>query len=251
MSKTATVDIADLLLDYNFYPRHKINSQHSSRLALAIEAGNSVPPIIVDKKTMRVSDGFHRVDAYRKLYGTHAQIPVIFKEYKSDRELFIDAMRYNSDHGYNLTSQDRARSVGIAQSLGIKDEMIAHALRVKVKVITEDYEARKCSVVKITVKEEPKETPKSTTAKAKVKKDTGFTETVYLKRPALWMAGGQLTQEQVAIHEKLGGNPASYYVNQLILLIEGKFIDPSDTQLYSRLSTLRDTLDQYLMRHAA
>lgn len=244
MNKSATVKISDLILDFRFYPRHKVNLQHINEIVLSLDAGEKLPSIVVDSKTMRVADGFHRIDAYKRLYGDNAKIPAILKTYKNDRELFLDAMELNSGHGCNLTSQDRARSVGIAESLGIETDKIAKALKVKISVITNDYENRRCTL-KINIEEKEEEEKPKKPKTAKVKKDD-MAKTIFIKRPIMWMAGQELSEEQAEIHKKLGGHYPSYYINQLIMLIDNGFLNPDDELLRQKLESLKDTITQYL-----
>ena len=69
-----TLKVAAIVEDFNLYVRHSVDEYHAREIADHIEWGGSVPPIIVDKASMRLIDGFHRVRAYRRLYGSDAAI---------------------------------------------------------------------------------------------------------------------------------------------------------------------------------
>lgn len=56
------------------------------QLAESLQAGATLPPIVVERETSRVVDGFHRVEAHRRVYGREAMIEVIEKEYASEGE---------------------------------------------------------------------------------------------------------------------------------------------------------------------
>lgn len=62
-----SLNTAELILDYGLYPRHSIDSQHVSYMVESIRAGVALPPVVIDKKSKRVVDGFHRVTAFQHL----------------------------------------------------------------------------------------------------------------------------------------------------------------------------------------
>ena len=66
---------SELLLDYDLYPRERIEPFNVNQMIEALTAGRELPPIIVDRKSLRVIDGFHRVKAYQRLHGPDAEIP--------------------------------------------------------------------------------------------------------------------------------------------------------------------------------
>ena len=98
---------AQLVLDFGLYPRNNVDEHNVKNLVDALAAGTELPPVIIDRKSKRVVDGFHRVRAHLRLFGDNAEIDVITKNYKNDAELFLDAMRYNASHGAKLDTCDR------------------------------------------------------------------------------------------------------------------------------------------------
>lgn len=123
-----TVLLADLVEDYTVYPRHAVDSAHVSELARALEAGETLPVPIVDRKSKRVVDGFHRAAAHRRVYGPDATIEVELRGYASDADLVEDAVRLNARHGRKLDSQDRVRSTLMLERLGRDTQQIAAVL---------------------------------------------------------------------------------------------------------------------------
>jgi len=127
--------LSELVFDYDLYPRSMIDSQHVSSMVEALAAGRTLPPIIVEKKTKRVVEGWKRCRAYRRHFGAEATIPAELKTYRSDAEFYLDACRYNRDHGQPFTSYDRTRSAVRAQALGLSQAQIAEALGISVERI--------------------------------------------------------------------------------------------------------------------
>lgn len=205
------IKCSELILDYNLYPRCTIDSQHCGNIRLAMEAGTKMPPIIVCSKSKRVIDGFHRIIAAKRLHGKNAELDVIFKEYKNEGLMFLDAVRYNATHGRNLTTYDRSHCAIVAINFGINDKDISTCLNVKKSWLGE------------------------------LRKDrTAFINStiIPLKRTIRHMRGKKLTVEQQEVNKKLSGMNQLFYVNQLIFLLESNLINKADDNLIDGLKTL-------------
>lgn len=126
------VKIADLVLDDKVYPRQEADESHVQTIQDAIDAGVKFPPIVICRKTRRVVDGFHRVLAFGGCFDDQYELDCVEKDYASDRELFLDAIRFNASHGLSLTIADRELCTLRAKQLGIGDGEAAAALAVTV-----------------------------------------------------------------------------------------------------------------------
>lgn len=219
MVRTKTVALADLVFDFEMYPRSQVDSQHVGHIAEAIAAGAKLPAIVIDKKTKRIVDGFHRGRAHKRLYGDGAQVEVEEREYKTEAEMFIAAMIFNAAHGRNLTTYDRTHCILRAKRLKIEPEEIASALNVTVERIGELHTTR--------------------VGRVKARRNGA----VPLKRTIAHMAGLALTKDQEAANQKLGGMNQTFYANQLILLIENDLLDTGNEELLGRLRKLQGLLD--------
>jgi hypothetical protein len=120
--------LAKIVLDETLYPRHKISDSNVSQLVEAIKAGAILPPIILDEKTLKVIDGWHRVEAYRKVNGETAEVDVELHKYETKQAMFIDAVKRNAIQGYKLTTWDRVRSIIMLEELGASVEKIGKTL---------------------------------------------------------------------------------------------------------------------------
>src|SRR6185369_1713366 len=115
------------------------------------------------------------------------------KQYRNEREIFLDAMRYNASHGAKLDSCDRTHCLLVAERLKIPAEDVAGALHIavdKLAALRVDRTARSGSL------------------------------TIPLKRTIQWKAGAALTKEQVSANTRLSGMNQQFYANQLITLME-------------------------------
>lgn len=124
---------AELVLDFDLYPRSNVDSHNVRTIVDALAAGAELPPVIADKKSKRVTDGFHRVRAHLQHFGPDAEIDVIEKVYKDEGAMFLDAMRYNAAHGARLDPNDRTHCVIIAERLSIPLDAVAGALNMPVE----------------------------------------------------------------------------------------------------------------------
>lgn len=210
---------AELVLDFDLYPRNNVDTHNVKNLSDALVAGMELPPVIIDRKSKRVIDGFHRVKAHLRVYGDDCEIEVIEKAYKDDAEMFLDAMRYNASHGAKLDSCDRTRCTIIAERLSIPLEAVAGALHMPVANLGELKADRTATAGGLSVA---------------------------LKRTIRGFAGRKLTKRQVVANDKLSGMNQSFYANQLIELLEAGMLDVEDEKLIERLRLLHGLLDGVL-----
>ncbi|MBA7690882.1 hypothetical protein ES703_99416 [subsurface metagenome] len=218
MKETAQeVKVTALVLDYDFYPREQIQSFHVKQMVEAMEAGVTLPPIIVDRKSKRVVDGFHRVRAYQKLYGKDTTIPAILKTYKTETDMFADGIALNTTHGRPLTPYDKARCIARAEELKMEPQLTARALNMTPERLGELKTSRIA-----TYKMKP----------------------VVLKRTMAHLAGEELTDEQYAYNFKAGGMNQTFFINQVIAMLEADTVDWEDNKVVSAFRKLHDLLDK-------
>lgn len=215
--------VGELVFDFDLYPRGSVNTHHVAELGRALESGASFPPVIIDKKSKRIADGFHRAKLYLRKFGESHQLDVIEKSYRNDKELFLDAIRYNAAHGLKMDTHDKAHCALLASKLGIDDGAIADAMHVDAGYIGSLRVDRSAT--------------------------TGLGEgiAVPLKRTIRHMAGKHLNKEQVSANERLSGMSQVFYVNQVITLISSDLLDKQNGALLSRLKILHELLDGLLV----
>jgi len=215
------VPISTLILDYDLYPRASVDSQHVSHLIEALEAGTALPAIVVCKKTKKVVDGFHRIKAYLRVYGDNAEIDVRFKVYKGEKDLFVDAVRFNAAHGQALHRCDRVRCGQIAKRMRIGVDQIAEVLNIAIDQYRQLLKERSA-------------------------KSASTKEEVALKNTIKHMAGQKLTKKQEEVNKKASGMNVSFHVNQIVMLMDAELIDLEDEKLIGNLESLRDALAVFL-----
>jgi hypothetical protein len=216
------IPASELIVDFSLYPRGDVDSQHISYMVRSLEAGDTLPPIIVD--------GVHRWNAYRRWSGKDdVGIDCVLREYKSEADLFLDAVRLNARHGAALTTFDRAKCALRARELQISQASIAEAL-----FMTPD---RLDTLLQERVGHLRVAAIEGTSVVAYTKENA-----IALKRTVQHMAGRTLTKRQAEINEHLSGMKAAFHVNQLLMLIEGEMLDLGDPKLMESLRKLERAL---------
>jgi hypothetical protein len=99
-----TVVVAIPLLSLRPADSPRLNGEDKAHIARLVETETPLPPILVDRRTMRVIDGMHRLMA-ASMQGRET-IDVIFFE-GSEADIFLRAVEENVAHGLPLSQADR------------------------------------------------------------------------------------------------------------------------------------------------
>jgi len=222
----ATMSLSDLIVDYDLYPRAAVDATHVSQMRDAFRAGVVLPPIVADADSKRITDGFHRRRVWAAELGEEAEVAVVLKHYKSEAEMFLDALRLNASHGKALTPFDRARCALKCRKYRVGIKTIASAMGMSVETVKAIGEGRVAKV------------------KGASKADHG--SDVALKRTIEHMSGRTLTDGQHDANKRLSGMRQVFYVNQVLLLIENDLIDTDDATLMDAIAKLQQAIDGLL-----
>ncbi len=128
--KTEKINRSILVRDWEFYPRHNIDSVHVNDLLEAFKSGAELPHMFAEIKTKRLVDGWHRDKVFDKL--KMDEVDVDFYEFKNDAEMLWWAIHWNAQHGMLLTQHDRTRCLNFGRNKGLTDEDISRALVISV-----------------------------------------------------------------------------------------------------------------------
>ncbi len=217
--------LAALVEDTAIYPRHSVDEMHVNSLVLALRAGVVLPPIVAEARSTRIVDGWHRVRAYRKVLGPQASVDVDLRTYKSDGDLLSDAVALNASHGRRLDRVDQVRAIHLLEVAGVQQERIAIVLHIPE---TRVEQLR----VRIAIAEPL---------------GGGVPETIALKRPALHLAGTELSQEQRAVHDSMAGTSFLLQAHQLRDALRLEFVNRADARLIEALRELQQALEVFLV----
>jgi hypothetical protein len=219
------IKAATLILDYRLYPRHEIDATNVKALVRALDAGETLPAIIIDRDSRRVVDGFHRVTAVLRHAGEDANIDAIEHDYANESELLLDAIRSNSAHGVRLSRYDQARCIALAEDAGISHDELAAALHLSADAL-------------------------SVLHRTKTAYDNTGTP-IEIKHTAAHLAGRKLSKRQQGALEKAGGMKVRYYADQVTNALAGDLVDWNDQATVTALEKLYAALGKHLEQPAA
>lgn len=198
MGEIVEVPIEELVEDFTLYPRTDVSAMHVTRLADALAADETLPPIHADMTSKRIVDGIHRRRAYER--AKRPTVPTILKAYKSDAEMFAHAIMLNRAHGRALDSFDIRRAVIRLMEYGFKPKQVGELVKVPLERIEE------------------------------IRRGFALNRTdgpVALKAGTMHLAGSHVTRAQERAIEKYGGMQATFYARQLVLALESKLVKPT------------------------
>lgn len=112
----------------------RLNGEDRAHIARLAEMDTPLPPILVDRRTMRVIDGMHRLMA-ASLLGRET-IDVRFFD-GSEADVFLCAVRENVAHGLPLSQADRRAAAEriIASHPHMSDRAIGHSVGLAAKTV--------------------------------------------------------------------------------------------------------------------
>jgi hypothetical protein len=218
-----SMPIADVIEDMDLYPRHAVDDGNVRSLVLALQSGCQLPPPVIDSKSKRIVDGWHRVRAYKRVLGASAVVDIEVKTYRNDAEMICDAVQRNAAHGRRFDAIDRTRAVLMLEKHGLSTHRIAVALN-----MPED------NVTKIRIK--------VATAPAGSKGLVPGTTSITLKRPVRHLQGTRLSKSQADMHSSLPGTSFLLIARQLCGALREGMVDLEDEKLMTQLAELRDLL---------
>jgi len=224
MGTTRKVKAIELVFDWNMWPRQsaqRLDSTNIADMRAALRAGFSLPPIVINKKDMRIVDGFHRVRAVLDVFGDDAEIEAIAKEYESDAQMFLEggALNMHWNHGLKMGPKDRAHFILKCRKLKIPPAAIAEALHIDEKAMR-DFVAKRS---------------------AKTKDG----EVIPLPAGARGLAGKELTEVQEHFARTANGCLPEMYISMLLNALNAEAV-MLDGKTLSRLRELRDKIDVIL-----
>lgn len=221
--KDKKVALASLVEDFSMYPRHRVDDSHVGDLVRALQAGQTLPPIVAEAKSLRIVDGVHRRRAYLKHLGEEATAAVDLRTYESEAALFLDAVALNSAHGRKLDRHDQTRIVLRLRELKVPDQEIAINLHVP------EQQVRQLSVRIIMAPSGP----------------------LPSKRGLEHMRGTSMTQEQVSVMDSVRSGEAGRLCLELTRLLDAGMVNLEDEAIVSRLRNLQVAISHALEAVAA
>ena len=180
-----------IVLDEELRARGGLDPIAVQRMVTAWQAGARFPPLIIERRTRRLVDGWTRHAAYQILGVAETEVET--RRYQNEAELFADAVRLNVAHGQPLTGYDLRQAIARLEKLGITRDQLTEIVRIPAPRIDEIVRGFGWS-------------------------PTG--EPVALKRGLRHLRGEQLSSSQLAAIKRHGGQEATFFARQLALLLQ-------------------------------
>lgn len=241
MTKQETTLAADLVEDFDLYPRENIDSSWVSALTEVLRAGDSfVNPVIACKESKRIVDGFHRRRAAIRVYGPEtATVPVEWRDYESETEIYADACRATRDAKKPLTGNSLTHALLRGLDLGIKEPALAEILGIRTEKVHEIVAIRagRVSVTKARGK----------TAKARNPAQRAHRIPLKQSVKHLWGTDAELTTEQATAHDSGPGTPQWLMFKQAADYLEYGLADLKDHRVAEQVERLRQVIEKLLI----
>ena len=144
-TKIQKVKALELIMDWNLWPRYEareLNMPHIKRMIETLQVGGTLPPIIVDAKSNRIIDGFHRTRAFLKCFGDGAEIEAELREFKDETAMLLESIKINTRHGLPLKSEDRIHAILRLRQMKAPWPVIADALGMDKEKMKRFFEER-------------------------------------------------------------------------------------------------------------
>jgi ParB-like nuclease domain len=184
--------IEKIVIDETIYPRNSVSEFNVAKLVSALSANAVLPPITIEARTHRLVDGRHRYEAYKRK-GLKT-IEVATKVYKSEADLFADAVRSNVIHGEPLDSFNVRAAIIRLSEYGYAKEAISEVVRMPIEQI-DKIERGYAS-------------------------DQATGKPIALKGGLSHLKGTSLTEGQMQINRHYSGGKAVFYIRQICELLE-------------------------------
>jgi ParB-like chromosome segregation protein Spo0J len=133
-TKNATQIQAVPIMSLRLGESPRLNGEDKAHIARLAETDGPLPPILVDRRTMRVIDGMHRLMA-ASLQGRETIDAEFFDG--SEADVFLRAVQENVAHGLPLTQADRRAAAEriIASHPHMSDRAIGHVAGLAAKTV--------------------------------------------------------------------------------------------------------------------
>ncbi|MFH0749017.1 MAG: ParB/RepB/Spo0J family partition protein [Candidatus Bathyarchaeota archaeon] len=102
------VALKEIKIVRKYLPRKELNDEAVSRYFEMYESGQTLPPIVVQKGTHILIDGYHRYTALKRL--GREDIDVEFLEIP-ESDIRTEAIRRNGKHGVPFSKEDRNKQI--------------------------------------------------------------------------------------------------------------------------------------------
>ena len=128
IEKVVRARLGDVVVDPSYQTRMSINNLRVREYADCMRMGDSFPPIVIEKQTMKVVCGFTRMEAYKDVFEPNHKIPVTTRLFADDKERILFAVADNRNHGEPFSVFDKKNLVCRLLQLKLPENVISKTL---------------------------------------------------------------------------------------------------------------------------
>ena len=245
----------NLIKDYDLYPRGSgsLDSSHLAMLYGALITGASFPPLIVEKETKKIVDGFHRHEVYlrfiRNKQPENYMIDVDYRKYPTNKEFYLDAIRYNTKHGKNIEGSQRTNAIIKGYDLKINPKSLAAVLIMTVEDVERTIETKVATVSKFTVMHKVSKEAIDSPSKGRhiieeIERIPMKACVSHLRRDLPEGQTIMITSEQAAVIKEAPGQHQVEIFRHICRLIETDLVDKNNEEVMNLIKRLKKLLNK-------
>jgi hypothetical protein len=212
--------ISKIKFDDKMYPRVGFDHIAAYRYSNEMKSGCVFPTIKVAKinGTYYLVDGKHRLEAHR--INKEKYIEADFKTYKNKEDAYIDAIKFNNEHGKQLSVSDRIKIALRLQELKYTSKDISSLIHIPANEIKNFIGTRITNSI------------------------TG--KTVILKREMQSFAGEDITPAQAHINRYSVGSSLDDQLMTVIAMLETETTNRLEKSTIRLMKRLKKVINKYL-----
>jgi len=217
-----TIRLSDIIKDNQFQVRHAIDEFHVGTLKQILLAGQDFKDKMKLLPDGRIISGFHRFEAYKKVYDPQDTIQVEICDL-NEEDAYLLAIRENANHGKPLQTWDKKNIRRSLQSMGYGDGDISTMLGISLDRFAE-WDRSQVIVRKPNLPSEKKDVKSN------------------VKLPQ------EVTEKQYESHVKNHAGRTAFHARRILVRLEDGTIE-DDSQTYDVLYDLMLALDKHLSHY--
>ena len=241
--------LGNIIIDTRYQTRMKTDSTVASRYAKAMLEGSIFPPMVIEKGTNKVVDGFTRMEAYMRAFRPDTDVPVTMKTFKNELDRLINGCPDNFKHGTRYDSFTMSNLLCRMGTAGATKKDVPEISKMigwnKDRVL----EGFGIALIKIGNKTAPNSKPNSKPEPSSIGEET-IGSYVIVKKELKPLKNGLKHLEntvmlpdtyQAMLDHHTGWNDVSV-INQILLRIDNNFLNLGDTNTTEKLKELHTKL---------
>jgi len=222
VGKQEIVNVANIVVSEEIYPRNHPNWFLSNKYSKAMKAGAVFPPITLGLYQRRryLIDGKHRLEAYKLNNQTEVQATIV--PFTDKGKMFAEAVKLNCEHGQALSTQETVSCINRLRELKFSDVQISKIVSIPVERIDNFVVNRITNTI------------------------TG--EEVSLKAPLHYLHGEEISDDAVVAQGVYCARGQEHIIDQLINLLESNSVNVKNKDIMNKLKVIRKLIEKVVLK---